>query len=93
MIVVESLPVAYSSISVDYLKPYGDCNWFYFFFSSMRGCEDSSMYILLFPAPCNRNAGYLPLKGLLSQLLGECWRAIRIVSRLRSFSLSVGDGY
>ena len=55
MIVVETLPIAYPSISVDYLKPYGDCDWFYFFFSSMRGCEDSSMYILLFPAPCNRN--------------------------------------
>ena len=31
MIVVETLPVAYSSISVDYLKPYGDCNCFFFF--------------------------------------------------------------
>ena len=91
MIVVETLPVAYSSISVDYLKPYGDRNWFYFFFSSMRGCEDSSMYILFFLAPCNRNAGYLPLKGLIIQLLGECWRAISIVPSLRSFSLSVGD--
>ena len=56
MIVAETLPVDYSSISVDYLKPYGDRNCFFFlFFSSMRGCEDSSMYILLFPAPCNRN--------------------------------------
>ena len=45
MIVVETLLVAYSSISVDYLKPYGDCNWFYFFFSSMQGCEDSYMYM------------------------------------------------
>ena len=52
MIVVETLPVAYSSISVDYLKPYGDCNWFYFFFSSMQGCEDSYMYIYcIFPPP------------------------------------------
>ena len=46
------MPVAYSSISVDYLKPYGDCNWFYFFFSSMQGCEDSYMYIYsIFPPP------------------------------------------
>ena len=47
------------------------------------------MYILLFPAPCNRNAGYLPLKELISQLLGECWRAISIVSRLRSFAFQL----
>ena len=49
MIVVDTLPVAYSSISVDYLKPYGDCNCF-FSFSSMQGCEDSYMYIYcIFP--------------------------------------------
>ena len=52
IIVDETLPVAYSSLSVDYLKPYGDRNWFYFFFSSMRGCEDSYMYIYcIFPPP------------------------------------------
>ena len=52
MIVVETLPAAYSSISVDYLKPYGDRNWFVCFFSSMRGCEDSCMYIYcIFPPP------------------------------------------
>ena len=50
IILVETLPCAYSSISVDYLKPYGD--WFYFFFSSMQGCEDSYMYIYcIFPPP------------------------------------------
>ena len=37
MIVVDTLPVAYSSISVDYLKPYGDCNWFYFIFIQYAG--------------------------------------------------------
>jgi len=47
------------------------------------------MYILHFPAPCNRNAGCLPLKGLISQLLGECWRAISIVSRLRSLAFQL----
>ena len=65
----------------------------FFFFTVAGVSEDSSMYILHFPAPCNRNAGRLPLKGLINQLLGECWRAISIVSILRSFSLSVGDGY
>ena len=37
MSVVETLPVAYSPISVDYLKPYGDRNWFYFFFLQYAG--------------------------------------------------------
>ena len=37
------------------------------------------MYILHFPAPCNRNAGCLLLKELISQLLGECWRLIRMI--------------
>ena len=55
----------------------------YFFFTVAGVSEDSSMYILHFPAPCNRNAGCLPLKGLINQLLGECWRAISIVSILR----------
>ncbi len=56
MIVVETLPVAYSSITDDYLQPHGDCNWFYFF--TVEGVSgDSSMYILHFPAPCNRRSG------------------------------------
>ena len=85
IILIETLPVAYSSISNDYLQPYGDCKWL--FFSTVAGVsEDSSMHILHFPAPCNRIAGCLPLKGLISQLLGECWRAIGIVSRLRSLT-------
>ena len=37
IIVVDTLPVAYSSISVDYLKPYGDCNRFYYFFLQYAG--------------------------------------------------------
>ena len=85
IILIETLHVAYSSISDDYLQPYGDCNCF-FFFTVAGVSENSSMYILHFPAPCNRNAGCLPLKGLISQLLGECWRAISIVSRLRSLA-------
>ena len=51
MIVVDTLPVAYSSISVDYLKPYRNCNCFFFLFSSMQGCEDSYMYMFIFPPP------------------------------------------
>ena len=61
----------------------------YFFFTVAGVSEDSSMYILHFPAPCNRNAGCLPLKGLINQLLGECWRAISIVSRLRSLAFQL----
>ncbi len=61
----------------------------YFFFTVAGVSEDSSMYILHFPAPCNRNAGCLPLKGLISQLLGKCWRAIGIVSRLRSLAFQL----
>ena len=60
-----------------------------YFFTVAGVSEDSSMYILHFPAPCNRNAGCLPLKGLISQLLGECWRAISIVSRLRSLAFQL----
>ena len=37
MIVAETLPVDYSSIFFDYLKPYGDRNWFYFFFLQYAG--------------------------------------------------------
>ena len=85
IILIETLPVAYSSIPDDYLQPYGDCDWL-FFFTVAGVSEDSSMYILHFPAPCNRNAGCLPLYGLISQLLGKCWRAIGIVSRLRSLA-------
>ena len=76
MILVKTLPAAYSSIADYYLPPRD-----FFFCSStvvgnaviflqLWGCEDSSMYILHFHAPCNKNAACLPLKGLISQLLG-----------------------
>ena len=66
------------------LKPTG--LQLFLFSTRMRGCEDSSMSILHFHAPCSMNAGCLPLKGLISQLLGECWS---IVSRLRSFAFQL----
>jgi hypothetical protein len=47
-----TLPVAYSSISVDYLKPYGDRNWFYFLFSPVcGGVRTAPCTYCLFPPP------------------------------------------
>ena len=51
MIVVETLPVAYSPISVDYLKPYGDCNWFYFFSAVCRGVRTATCTYIAFSRP------------------------------------------
>ena len=51
IILVETLPVAYSSISVDYLKPYGDCNWFYFFSPVCRGVRTATCTYIAFSRP------------------------------------------
>ena len=61
----------------------------------MQGCEDSYMYIYcIFPPPViGMLATYLLSNGLISQLLGECWRAISIVIQIEKLCLSVGDGY
>ena len=74
IILIETLHVAYSSISDDYLQPYGDCNWFFFFYSCGGVGGQLHVHIAFSRPRC------LPLKGLINQLLGECWRAIGIVS-------------
>ena len=47
----QTLPIAYSSISVDYLKPYGDCNWFYFFYPVCRGVRTATYTYIAFSRP------------------------------------------